>query len=235
MPKVITKISSYLNIFHSVLIKNIFFKQLQFTFNCVKIIGENMDGKVILKSALITIGALIVAVALSFTLWFFLAPRSMASISQQWGYYDFALTCANSQYKKSKKTDDLAFCAEISIYLADDYKIVKYCEPLTGKDDFEELCNKKDEKLSKTQYGVYASDYRSYILGNLAVSEYRLGDLKKAVNTAELGDVDCFKRLILEVVLHGTEEDKENLKTYPADPEIRDYIGEMIKLLTQEQ
>ena len=202
-----------------------------------------MDGKLVLKASLITIGSLIVAVLLAFTLWFFIAPRSMATISQQWGYYDFALTCANTQYKNSKKTDDLAFCAELSIYLADDDLIIKYCEPLMDKDDFDALCNQKDEEISKTQYGVYASNYRSYILGNLAVSQYRTGNLQKAVSTAEKGisstddpEVmqEYLKRLILEVVLHGTEEDKRNLQTYPTQQEVREYIFNMIELLTQQ-
>ena len=215
---------------------------MQFTFICVKIIAENMDGKLILKASLITIASLIVAVALSFTLWFFLAPGSMASISQQWGYYDFALTCANKQYNKSQKTGDLAFCAEISIYLADDELVIKYCEPLTERDDFGALCSQKDEALSNTQYGAYATNYRSYILGNLAVSQYRNGDLKKAVETAEQGVgasdnqevIDaCFKRLVLEIALHGTDADTENVIKYITRSDIGGYVDAWIKGLTQ--
>ena len=202
-----------------------------------------MDGKVILKASLITFGALIAAAALTFTLWFFIAPKSMASISQQWGYYDFALTCGNKQYKKSQKTEDLAFCAEISIYISDDGKIVEFCEPLIEKEDFNTLCRQKDEQLSKTQYSAYATNYHSYILGNLAVSQYRLGDLHKAVTTVELGIYstddpeimkEYLKRLILEVVLHGSEEDKVNISSYPKQPEVREYIASMVELLSQQ-
>ena len=192
--------------------------------------------KTILKTALITIGGLVVALGIIFTVWIFAFPGSMATVSVQWGNYNFAVKCANRQYNRTGKTEDLAVCAEISIFAGDDALIVKYCEPLVEKDDFDSLCIKKDEEVAKklegTQFGSYTTGYSAYVIGNLAVSQYRTGSLEKAVATAEGGDKECFKKLIIEVVLHGTEEDKQNLKEYPKLPETRAYVEEMINLLT---
>ena len=193
--------------------------------------------KTILKTALITAGALAVAATIVFLIWFLAFPASMSSVSGQMGNYNFAIKCADMQYNRSDKTEDLAVCAEMSIVTGEDKLIIKYCEPLIAKDDFDKLCIHKNEevakKLSETQYGMYATDYRSYVIGNLAVSQYRTGDLQKAVQTCEIGDKECFKRLIIEVVLRGSDEDKENIRKYPQLPEAREYVEEMLNLLAK--
>ena len=193
--------------------------------------------RTILKTALITIGGLIVALGIIFTVWIFGFPKSMATVSVQWGNYNFAVKCADRQYSRTGKTEDLALCAEISIFSGNDELIVTYCEPLVAKPDFESLCAKKDEEVAKkledTQLGSYTTSYSAYVIGNLAVSQYRTGNLEKAVATAESGDKECFKKLIIEVVLHGTEEDKQNLQTYPKLPENKAYVEEMLNLLTK--
>ena len=189
--------------------------------------------KTILKTALITLGSLVVAGILIFSLWILIAPQSMATVSEKLGNYNFAVTCANLKYKYSDETEDLARCAEDSILSGEDKLIIKYCDPLVKCDNFDELCTKRNEKLADTLYGRYATSYKTYIIGNLAAAQYRLGDLQKAVQTCELGDKECFKRLILEIVQNGTEEDRENVKKYPQQSENREYVEEMIKILTQ--
>lgn len=186
--------------------------------------------KVILKAALATLGALAAIGILIFSLWILISPQSMATLSEKLGNYSFAVTCADLKYKYSDKTGDLARCAEDSILSGEDKLIVKYCEPLIGKDDFEELCQNKNISLAGTAFGVYAIDYESYILGNLAVSHYREGDLEKAVETCERGEYQCFNRLVIAVVESRSQEDIEKLKTSASDLGTEEYINSLLDI-----
>ena len=170
---------------------------------------------VILKATLVTVAALAAAGILVFSLWILIAPQSMATVSEKMGNYNFAVTCANLKYKYSDETVDLARCAEDSILSGEDKLVIKYCERLIEKDDFDELCRRRDEELSRTLFGVYATKYNTYIIGNLAVAQYRAGDLQKAVKTAESGEeLDCFRKLVIEIILHGTSDDVVNVQKY---------------------
>ena len=184
--------------------------------------------KIILKPALITVGALVLAGILFFSLWILIAPQSMATVSEKLGNYNFAVTCANLKYKYSDDTSDLARCAEDSILSGKDKLIIKYCEKLIDEDGFDGLCRQRNEELAKTQFGQYATDYKTYILGNLALSQYRTGDLNKAVKTAELGEKECFKKLVIEIILHGTDADKENILKLPTRSECVQYIEQIM-------
>ena len=192
--------------------------------------------KVVLKAALITVAALAAAGILIFSLWILIAPQSMATVSEKLGNYNFAVTCADLKYKYSGKTENLARCADDSILSGEDRLIVKYCEKLIDRDDFAKLCNRRDEELSRTAYGIYATKYNTYIIGNLAASQYRSGDLKKAVETAERGDeVRCFRNLVIEIRLHGSAEDIANVQEYPSQLAAREYVKQLIELpLTAE-
>ena len=185
--------------------------------------------KILTKAALITIAALIGAGILIFSLWILIFPKSMASFSEELGNYKFAVTCANLKYKYSGSTEDLARCAEDSILSGKDKLVIEYCGQLKEKDDFEALCIQRNEELKKTQFGQHTTGYKTYILGNLAVAQYRAGDLKEAVNTAELGEKECFTKLVIEIILNGTEEDLKNIQTYPKNEDAVKYIQKIIK------
>ena len=192
--------------------------------------------KIILKSSLITIGALMAAGILFFSLWILISPQSMATVSEKLRNYDFAVTCANLKYKYSDDTADLARCAEDSILSKKDKLILKYCEELIDRDDFSQLCTRRDGELS-SQVGQYttATDYKTYIIGTLAAAQYRSGDLEKAVQTAERGgNVDCFRKLVLEVVLRNNEDDIQKVQTLPKDSALREGISDFIKVLLEK-
>lgn len=187
--------------------------------------------KVVLKAALVTLGALAAIGILVFSLWILISPQSMATLSEKLGNYSFAVTCADLKYKYSDDTDDLARCAEDSILSGEDKLIVKYCEQLIGKEDFEGVCQNKNISLAGTAFGVYAIDYESYVLGNLAWAQYRQGDLEKAVATCERGEYySCFNRLIYAVVASGSDEDLQTLKTAPQNLGAQEYIKSMLEI-----
>lgn len=188
--------------------------------------------KIVLKASLITLGALAALAILVFSLWILISPQSMATVSEKVGNYDFAITCAELKFKYSDDTDDLARVAEDSILSGNDKKIVKYCSRLSERDDFVELCRHRDEELSHTQVGKYSANYKVYILGTLATAQYRTGDLKKAVETAEKGgNIDYFRRLIIEVFTNGSETDRQLLPTLPKDELLKESVVEFIALI----
>lgn len=190
--------------------------------------------KVILKSSLITIGALAAAAILIFSLWILISPQSMAAVSEKIGNYDFAATCSDLKYKYSDKTDDLAHCAEDSILAKNDKLIIKYCEALIEKSDYDALCRQRNEEFLRTQYGElivkYDFNYDTYIRGTLAAAQYRKGALEKAVVTAENGSFDCFRKLLIEIVSRGSEEDIARVQTLPEDEGIRVRVTSFIEL-----
>lgn len=192
---------------------------------------------VIFKSSLITVGILAAAGILIFSLWILIAPQSMATVSEKLGNYNFAVTCADLKYKYSGDTEDLARCAEDSILSGEDKLIVKYCEKLIDRDDFDKLCRQRDEQILRSQYGdLTKKTYKTYILSTLSASQYRRGDLEKAIRTAERSEegVDCFRKLIIEIVLHGSDEDIEKVKTMPREQKLKDDISYYVDLFLSE-
>lgn len=135
----------------------------------------------------------------------------MASACEKTGNYSFAVTCAELRYKYTKKTSDLARCAEDGILSKKDKLIVKYGEKLTAREDFLSLCESKDESFL-SGYG-----YRHYICASLSAAQYRNGDFNKAVATASSAGSLSFSKLVIEVVENGTKEQAQTLVNSLAD------------------
>lgn len=163
--------------------------------------------KIIFKTALVTLGALVAAAVAVFSLWILISPQTMASYCEKTGNYSFAVTCADLRYKYTKDVKDLARCAQDGIASGKDALIVKYCEMLIGHEGFDDLCKSVDESIPSTEYGKYATDYKAYVCGNLAAAQYRGGNLDKALKTAESGK--SFVKLVIEIIENGTAEEAD--------------------------
>ena len=155
--------------------------------------------KIILKTALITLASLIVGTLMVFSLWILCSPQSMASACEKTGNYSFAVTCADLRFKYTKNAGDLARCAEDGILSGKDKHIIAYGEKLVSHEKYAELCAKKDEKLSQSQYGKYTLSYNSYIRGHLSSAQYRAGETDKAIQTAVGGGARSFNKLVIEI------------------------------------
>lgn len=189
---------------------------------------------VVLKAALITVGALAAAGILIFSLWMLIAPQSMATVSEKLGNYSFAVTCADLKYKYSDDSYDLARCAEDSILSGEDNLIVKYCESLVDKSDFDAVCRRRDEELLRTDVGGFLkTNYNTYIIGTLAAAQYRGGDLDKAIKTAERGEPECFAKLVIELVKKGSDEDIQKVLNTSLSLGTTEYVKGLIELLTK--
>lgn len=155
--------------------------------------------KLILKTALITLAALIVASLMVFSLWILCSPQSMASACEKTGNYSFAVMCADLRFKYTKNADDLARCAEDGILSGKDKHIISYGEKLVLHEDYNTVCERKDKKLSESEYGNYTLSYNSYIRGHLAAAQYRAGETDKAIETAAGGGSRSFNKLVIEI------------------------------------
>jgi len=133
--------------------------------------------KVILKTALKTLLAVIIALVLAFGIASLGFPRQMAQMCENVGNYSMAVSYSSLAYKYSGDVEDLARCAEDSIFAKNDKKIVDYCQKLTEHKDFEKLCK---EKSGKTEIGgvQLTLDYKQYIQDNLNAAKSRLENKK---------------------------------------------------------
>lgn len=180
--------------------------------------------KVILKSAIITVASIVLAALFVFSLWILISPQTMASACENTGNYSFAVTCANLRYKYTNDVYDLARCAQDSILAKKDNLVVEYCEKLVEDSKFEEVCTTKDEYISSTDYGEYASGYKKYIFANLSRSQYRTGNLDGAITSAQKGA--SFSKLVLEII------EKEDIQSASKVLSIlKDYDEDLYKLL----
>lgn len=175
--------------------------------------------KIILISALEGLAAVALAALLVFSLWILCSPQSMATASEKAGNYSFAVTCADLRYKYTKDTGDLARCVQDSIFAGKDENIVKYGESLLNKDDFEATCEKR------------GGNFKVYVCGNIAYSQFNLGKLDKAVATCAKGGSASFIKLTVAVVEKGGVEDKQTLKTALENQPQDETITNLINLL----
>lgn len=128
--------------------------------------------KIIFKTALKTIVAVIIAAILAFAVASLGFPRSMAGICEGFGNYSLATSYSSLSYKFTGDINDLYNCANYGILANDDGKITYYCAMFYEHDGFEEFC--------EGNAGV-----KQRVLSNLAAAQYRQGEKDKALNTAE--------------------------------------------------
>ena len=165
--------------------------------------------KIILKTALITISALILSAVAVFSLWILISPQSMVTVSEQICNYSFAATCADIKYRYSGEEEFLIISAEDAILAENNTKIVKFCSNFVGYERFEEICREKDEQFKNGEFKLYTKDYRSYIFGSLSAAQYEKDDLDGAISNAAKGGAKSFVNLILKV---GEKKDKPAAK-----------------------
>lgn len=130
--------------------------------------------KVVLKTALKTVLGLLIAIIIAFCVASFGFPRSMAAMCEKTGNYSLAATYSSLSYKYTADIDDLARCAEDSIFAKNDSKIIKYCERLLSHEKFDGLCEKKSGKLTLGNMQVELN-YKQFILDNLSAAKERKG------------------------------------------------------------
>lgn len=144
---------------------------------------------IVSKTALKTVIALIVVIIAAFGVACFGFPQHMATFFEGAGNYSAASSFASLAYTYSGDYNDLARCVDYSILSGDDEKIVKYVTMMAGNKRFEEYCEERDEitrnKLENSNVEIKTDySYKQYVIGNLACSQYAMGDSDLAIETA---------------------------------------------------
>lgn len=141
--------------------------------------------KLILKTALITLGAAIACVAILLVLLSYAAPKFMMGLTASMGMESVSGNYAYGEWERSGDTDCLARSFLIAANHGDDEKALGRWNDLYDGADFDEYCGKggpKDEDIPEKDLPAYS--YRDYLTGTAARVKYRLatnGEEKAAV------------------------------------------------------
>lgn len=136
-------------------------------------------GKVIFKTALKALAAVLAALLIAFAVMSLAFPRTMAGIFESLGEYSFATGYASLSYTYTGDAEDLARCVDDSVLGYNDGNIVGYGESLIAHEKFDEVCVNRD-----TANGLSFS-YKQFVYGNIAAAKYRTGDKDGGVETAK--------------------------------------------------
>lgn len=132
--------------------------------------------KVIIKTALKTLLALIIVLALAFVGLSLGYPSGMAGFFENCGMYSFAKGYASLSYTYTGNISDLARCFNDGVMAGDDGNTANRGNELISNEKFEEFCIAETERLGL--------DYRQFVYGNTACAEYRRGQKSEALETA---------------------------------------------------
>lgn len=134
--------------------------------------------KLVVKTAVKTVLILLGIIVAVFAVFNFAFPQHMATLTESMGNYSLSVKYAWLRYTYTGDGDDLSRCFDDSVLLGNDKYVIQYGEELTNLNDFERICEKKNERM-----GV-GYDYRHYVLGKLAVANYNTGKKQEAVELA---------------------------------------------------
>ncbi len=188
-------------------------------------------GKVVLKTALKVVAAILAALVLAFGVMSLAFPRTMAQIFENFGNYSMATGYASLSYTYYGEAEDLGRCFEYSVFSYNDGDAISYGEKLIEHEKFGELC---EERKST---GI---DYKQFVYGNISAAKYRKGDLDGAIATALSGDaenVNAFGTLTIAVVKANDKTAAnrilEELPAEPSNPENAKYYNAIKSELTK--
>ena len=141
---------------------------------------------VILKTALKTLLALIMAAVLAFAVASLAFPAHMATLFENMRAYNFAVGYAGLACGYSGTTENLARCLDDSILAGDRVNTVNYGKELVLREGFLEYSQSRTaaerENLPAELREKY--DYYNVVYGNIARAQYENGDKDGALQTA---------------------------------------------------
>lgn len=140
---------------------------------------ESFLGKLIAKTAGITLACLIALILILFGVFTLFFPSVMLNIADFCGMEKLATQYAVSVYTRSNEIDDLADVVERAYYAQRWGTAADYGERLMARSDYEEFCGAKDESVTP---GI--DDYAQYIAGIVSVAQYHTGEGDEAIETA---------------------------------------------------
>lgn len=202
--------------------------------------------KIVVKTALITIGLVLAGLAAAFAVASLGFPRQMSDFFASSGNYSFATGYASLSYNYTKDFNDLVLCADYSILSGDDGNVISFCSKLAGNENFGAYCIERDaetqrrlEESGVSDYGSY--NYRQYVMGNLACSQYALGYKDEAVKTAASAMEGGFPKnnaLAMLAIKACSEVDAElkeelfqKISSVTPEPQEEEYLAQILEIL----
>ncbi len=142
--------------------------------------------KIIAKTALKTLLALLIAAIIAFGVASLGFPAQMATLFENMRAYNFASGYAGLAYVYAENTPNLARCLDDSILAGDNFNVVNYGDKLVQREDFTEYAAKRtqDEREKLPEDLRQSYDYYNIVYGNLACAKYAEGDKDGAMDTA---------------------------------------------------
>ena len=135
--------------------------------------------KLVLKTVLITVAAIILTVAAAYMCLALFFPKTLAKGWEAVGSYDLSVKYYEKQYEKTEDISDLsALCVKIDAE-KDASRAVKYLKLFTENADFLELCEKNDAD------GVYGFTAYEIYFGKYAIAAYYNSGIPAAVDVAK--------------------------------------------------
>ena len=135
--------------------------------------------KLVLKTVLITLAAIIATTCALYGALAFFSPKTLAEFWNNAGNYAVSVKYYEKQYEKSGEISDLAgLCAKLDVK-NDSAKAVKYLTLFTGSERFSTFCEQEDKSS-----GYKMTSYE-YYYGIFTVAHYYQNGLSSAITVAK--------------------------------------------------
>lgn len=163
----------------------------------------------IAKTALISFVAAAMAVVIFCFGCVLIAPSFASGAVYGMGMYSYAARLAETAYNRAGTDEALCTLVERAI-VAEDYDLLaEYGEEYLNSEYFE-------NKAKAPQNALYSNNYRGYVAGSVAVSQYVRGDVQVAVqtamkNVADYGEYNSVQYLMRAVVSRGDKAAAQTL------------------------
>lgn len=134
--------------------------------------------KVILRTFLTTLTAIIILVASMFLALICVFPQTMMELTYNMGMESSSIYFAEDAYRRTDDVGYIAYATEVAILDDNNAKIVKCGEKLIKDKDFDTYCQKKDAQAQ------IKTSYEQYVYGQICVAMYKNGKKDEAIERA---------------------------------------------------
>lgn len=137
----------------------------------------NVD-KVIVRSILSTLLAILILVSVMFLALIAIFPQTMMQLTYDMGMESSSIYFAEDAYRRTDDVGYIAYATEVAILDDNNDKIIKCGEKLIKDEAFAEYCRKQDEKVQ------VSTSYEQYVYGQICVAMYENGKTDEAIDRA---------------------------------------------------
>ena len=135
-------------------------------------------GKLIAKTAGITLAAIVALALVLLGMFSWFAPGIMVTITENLGLEGACASYSISVYERSGDIDDLAVAVERCYNVGDYENAASYGSELLSDEGFDDYCAKRDNEITSD----YIGDTDQYLIGIVAESLYRTNQKENALN-----------------------------------------------------